>query len=351
MKNNDLEKVVLVRATDVIPFDGVVKTLASSVNFKKDISSFISRMLEPLLNLSGVLPNSADIFNPDFDYDEYVKKCAIIKKRYLPFTMDYSSVAYYSLNGLCPDDSTNGFGNNTFSNKKCAILEPLKCHIESVISLHPTDTVIYGDQTLSKDHLILLKDEAYNNLSKEEKEKLSDKNVRIFSGELSSAVDEVLDNSIYKKEKLTLSSSFNGVMPSNSSEDFKNSLKQITSLYGLSNVHYTNFMLSENYRSELSIGSKDIVETDLNNYRMLTEIYEKEFLFALISELGLNDVYSNKLDLIKRFSSYQDELAEHILKMGLVRYEVFIDKYNKNFVLENSITPNEKLKTMKEKTI
>ena len=57
---------------------------------------------------------------------------------------------------MVPDDSENGFGNNTFSNKKCAVIEPLKYHINDVVSLVPTDTAVKGDVVLSDEAVIFI---------------------------------------------------------------------------------------------------------------------------------------------------------------------------------------------------
>lgn len=87
-------------------------------------------------------------------YDNYVERSSKITKEYLPYVSDYNSMVLFSLNGLCPDDNEHGFGNNTFSNKNCVIIEPLEHHINETISLVPTDTAIKGDVYLSNDAII-----------------------------------------------------------------------------------------------------------------------------------------------------------------------------------------------------
>ena len=75
----------------------------------------------------------------------------------------------FSLNGICPDDNENGFANNTFSNKRVGIIEPLSEHISEAVSLVPTDTAIKGDVVLSNQAVILIEESFYNSLNESQK--------------------------------------------------------------------------------------------------------------------------------------------------------------------------------------
>lgn len=122
--------------------------------------------MSDLLKDIGIIPpiDPAKMFDENY-YDEIVSLSSQILKEYLPYVSDYNSFVLFSLNGLCPDDNEHGFGNNTFSNKNCVIIDSLSHHIDNVISLVPTDTALKGDVYLSNEAIILIRLSVYNSLS------------------------------------------------------------------------------------------------------------------------------------------------------------------------------------------
>lgn len=176
----NIDNIALVRATNVIPFNGVIRPISNVPYLTKNIGLEFSAIISDLLHETGIIPpmDPTKMFDDDY-YDEIVALSSKILKPYLPYTSDYNSMVLFSLNGLCPDDSKHGFGNNTFSNKKCAIIEPLKYHIDQTISLVPTDTAIKGDIYLSEESIILIDEEIFNNLTEEQKNMLLSLNLTI----------------------------------------------------------------------------------------------------------------------------------------------------------------------------
>ena len=141
----NIENVVLIRATNVIPFDGIVHPISKTPYLKKENGTNFAYAINDLLQkLSKISYN--DYWSKSEEEQEKIdKNNQEIINSYLPYNSKYNSMVLWSLNGLVPDDI-----NNTFSNKTCAIIEGLKEQIDKseVISLVPTDTAIKGNVQL-----------------------------------------------------------------------------------------------------------------------------------------------------------------------------------------------------------
>ena len=121
----NIENIALVRATNIIPFDGVIKTISNSRSLSKNYNTEFAIQLSDLLKELGIIP-PIDFTKISEEYlVNKAKEDIKILKEYLPYTSEYNSMVLFSLNGLVPDDDEHGFGNNIFSNKNCAIIEPL----------------------------------------------------------------------------------------------------------------------------------------------------------------------------------------------------------------------------------
>ena len=146
-----IDNIALVRATNVIPFDGVMKPISEEFYMTKNTNLEFSRAIEDMLKEEGIIPKfDFSKFGDDEYVNSYNKMASEIAGDYIPYNSDYNSMVLFSLNGIVPDDSEKGFANNTFSNKKCAVIDGLSEHIDRVISLMPTDTAVKGSISLSE---------------------------------------------------------------------------------------------------------------------------------------------------------------------------------------------------------
>ena len=95
-----IENIALVRATNIIPFEGIVKTISNSMYITKKTGTQFSNKMSDLLKRLNVIP--------PFDFSkmttEYLEEKAIqdrkILETFLPYTSDYNSATLFSLNGL-----------------------------------------------------------------------------------------------------------------------------------------------------------------------------------------------------------------------------------------------------------
>lgn len=342
----NINNIALVRATSIIPFDGLVKPLSDDRYLTKNIADEFSGAISSLLEEEGIMPpqDYQKTFEDDTYYDSYVRECAQITKEYLPYVSDYNSIVLFSINGLCPDDSEHGFGNNTFSNKPVAIIEPLKHHIDETISLVPTDTAIKGTVKLSKEAIILINKDYFDKLTEEEKNHLLSLPLKItlFSGNLKESVQKELQEQGINPEELSLSSQTKGIKDSETSDELKELIDKLISEHNLSNKKYFNLITARNGEE---IPKYDLVKDEYPNAIKIYEHYIEQFLSALLTFLNAPDNMKIKLHRSLHNNIYMKQIAELIKANGLPKYKDFLDSYNAN--LENQRvngilpTPNE----------
>lgn len=342
----NIEDLMLVRATNIIPFEGVIKPISDDRYLTKKLLGSFESTISDLLEEEGIMPvqdYEKTIADENY-YDEYVKVCGQITKEYLPYVSDYNSVVLFSLNGICPDDSEHGFGNNTFSDKHCAVIEPLKYHIEEAISLVPTDTAIKGNVILSKEATLLIDEETFKSLSEEERNKLLSLPIRLklFNGSLKENIKTALRDMSVPSEDLSLSRASKGFKDSDTSENIKRLIDELIIKYDLSRKKYFDLITA---RTNEEIPKYDLVKDEYDNAIKIYDYYLERFLTALLDFLEAPNNIKVRLHRNLHNNAFMKQIAELIKTKGISNYKLFVDEYNTD--LENQRksgslkTPNE----------
>lgn len=325
----NIDNIALVRATNVIPFDGIVRPISNDYYICKNISGYFPAAISDLLKELGIIPkyDPSKAFEED-SYDKHIHKCSEILKEYLPYISDYNSVVLFALNGICPDDNEHGFANNTFSNRKCAVIDSLSSHVDKVVSLVPTDTAIKGNVELSPDAIILIEEETYLLLSDEQKYMLSTLNltVKTFKGTLKEAIQtELKQSGRYICEELSLTRSTGGFKPSETSEMQKECINAIAIEYGLSQLKYLNLITARNGEE---IPKYDEISNEYSNALKVQEYYLKQFLEELLVEINAPEYFINELDDNLYSKYFMKDVAVLIKEYGIDKYKFFVEQYN-----------------------
>ena len=339
----NIDNIALVRATNIIPFDGVINPISEVPYLVKPNGMQISFMISDLLTEQGIL-ESYDFTK--INDEEYQTKRKEILDSYLPYISSYNSVVLFSLNGLVPDDM-----NNTFSNKNCVIVDGLKEHISDVVSLMPTDTAIKGKVIISSSGVLLIKKDFYNSLSDFDKSRLCNLNftVKIVNGSLEEAVKETLTNSDrFHYEKLSLTRSAGGFFPSETSEDTKRVINEIAISYDIPQVLYYDLLTKNND----DMGRLSSVASEYDNSLTVTNYYLENFYNYLLSNMGCSALksfvpdYMDSIEFIK-------SLTVAIRNYGLENYKKLVDSYNEQLEKEKEmgllLTPEQIVNTYKDK--
>lgn len=351
----NINNIALVRATNIIPLDGVIKPLSNVPYLTKNISLPFSFAMSDLLNEIGIIPKADEskMFDDDY-YDQMVALSSKILKEYLPYVSDYNSMVLFALNGLCPDDNEHGFANNTFSNKKCAIIEPLVNHINETISLVPTDTAIKGDVYLSNEAIVLIEEEIFNNLDQTQRNRLLANNytIRLFTGSLKEAVENELKNSNrYIPETLSLSSSSGGIMDSATSEEHKALISSIANEYQLSQKKYFNLLTG---KDETEFKYEE-TKNEYENTQLVLEYFTELFLQELLPTINAPQYMMEDIKEKLYNKEYYNKIKELIKIFGIENYKNFIDQYNYRLkeeqINQTLITPQETVDEIKGRKI
>ena len=339
----NIDNIAIVRATNIIPFDGVINPISEVPYLVKPNGMQISFMISDLLTEQGIL-ESYDFTK--INDEEYQTKRKEILDSYLPYISSYNSVVLFSLNGLVPDDM-----NNTFSNKNCVIVDGLKEHISDVVSLMPTDTAIKGKVIISSSGVLLIKKDFYNSLSDFDKSRLCNLNftVKIVNGSLEDAVKETLTNSDrFHYEKLSLTRSAGGFFPSETSEDTKRVINEVAISYDIPQVLYYDLLTKNND----DMGRLSSVASEYDNSLTVTNYYLGNFYNYLLSNMGCSALksfvpdYMDSIEFIK-------SLTVAIRNYGLENYKKLVDSYNEQLEKEKEmgllLTPEQIVNTYKDK--
>lgn len=311
----DIKNIAMVRATNIIPFDGYVKPLSEVAYIKKDTCNNLSNVIGDLLKEQ----KNYNLYNED-EFAVYKKELAEL----LPYSSDYNSMVLFALNGIVPDDM-----NNTFSNKSCAIIESLDSQIEKAqfISLVPTDTAIKGTVTLSENATILISENRYNALSQEEKDLLSSSKPRIqtFEGEITEAVQQVLiESGIYPAETLSLKRERHGYMPSETSETLIDTINQIAAEHDIPQALFFNILTHQTEHHDKLIA----VKNEVDNIHKVKNWYENEAYKYIFEKMDINKDLQYKMINFGNAKEYRDELGAAIESFGMDNYKKIVEEYN-----------------------
>ncbi|MBQ9833753.1 MAG: hypothetical protein IJO33_01010 [Bacilli bacterium] len=377
----NMDNIAIVRATNVVPFNGVVRPLSNVPYLCKNIGLPFSTRLSDLLHELQVIPpiDYSRVFEDGY-YDEMVALSSKILKEYLPYVSDYNSMVLFSLNGICPDDNENGFGNNVFSTKKVAVIDSLSNHIEQVVSLDPTDTALKGDVLLSADAVVLIEEEYYAQLTEDQRKTLHNNcfEVKTFRGPIKDAIyDELKNSGRFIPENLSLTSGKGGFDNSETSEMQKECIKNIAASYGIPQMKFFNLITSR----DSSMPNYDKACDDYSNAYLVQENYIVNFLNELLIffETSLNVSLENasseslktalyvslqkakeardRINMDSKIVTYKPFLTsiiELIKKVGINNYKNFVDNYNKKLELQQAnmtlVTPEEIVNSNKKKS-
>jgi len=309
----NIKNIALVRATNAIPFDGIVHPISEVPYLCKPKDTEFAVAMKDLLRRKGIL-QKADIAK----LDEIINQ-------YMPYNSGYNSMVLWSLNGLVPDDM-----NNTFSNKTCAIIEGLAEQMEQseIISLVPTDTAIKGNVNLSNKATILISKERYEELSQEEREQLAklEMNVDVFEGNLKTTIDKVLVEDGYTAETLSLARDDKGYIKSNTSDEVRETVKGIANERKIAQVLHWNVITGQNDELDKLENVKD----EEKNRERVRAFYSRSFFEYLFSRMNIDEDIQMYAMYVPEAARYMEDLCDEIGRIGIDKYKLVVDEYNKS---------------------
>ena len=328
----DIKNIAIVRATNVIPFDGIVRPVSEVPYLEPEKGSALSFGINDLLRKQGKL-KEMDWSKPETERNEIDKQNNEILKQYMPYNSNYNSMVLWALNGIVPDDNSAGgtFGTNIFSNKDCAIIDGLEEQLDQseIVSLVPTDTAIKGNVKLSNQAIILLSKERYESLSQEEKDKLSslDLKLEIFEGDLTETVNKTLQKSgRYTAETLSLRREDDGYIKSDTSDEVRRTIRDVANERNIAQVLHWSVITGQNDELDKLENVKD----DFENGCIVKDFYKRAFFEYLFSKMNIDNGTKEYALYFPDSSKYMEDLCDEIGRIGIDKYKSLVDEYNKS---------------------
>ena len=321
----DIHNIALVRATDVIPFDGVVYPVKDKQFIKKETGLGFAGEMRSLLKRKGIL-NPIDWQASDEERQATDEKNKQIASQYMPYTSMYNSMVLWSLNGLVPDDNAT-----KFSQKSCAIIDGLEEQIEQadIVSIVPTDTAVKGTVTLSKNAKILISKERYDSLSQKEKEQLAklDLTVDVFDGDLKTSIDDALVKSgRYTAENLRLASEDGGYKSSPTSEEVIGTIKSIAQERDIPQLLHGKI-----FEGEIGgIQKLEGVKGEKNKCDIVSEFYMRTFLEYILPRMDIDELVKGSILSFPNVPRHIEDLCDEIGRIGIDKYKQVLDEYNQS---------------------
>lgn len=310
-ENYTIDDCILIRTTDVFPFDGVVKVPKNDNAYEfGDSSIFVNAIFNIIRSkYSSEYLNEEEEQELDKELSEY--KVVFETCR---------STIHFTLNGLV---SSSMYGN--FDNRAYVIFDGLKHHLDkSLMSLRVEDTYFNEDMSLSDEACILISTEVFKLLSTnvecmESLEKFG--RIFIYDGSQTVAVKKVLEILGYDAFLV------GDHTYTNSDKDFSPAMRMTQFVHQLA-IKY-NFGREKHFCSKIS-------ETDKIALLAKAEEIEKLHLFYIIDNSNLDE---NLVELIKDTLANGDYnrklkglITELIYSVGLERIKQLTKEFNELYI-------------------
>lgn len=306
-KDYTVNDCMLIRTTDVFPYDKVIETPEHG-NAYTTMSSEIFKNAINELFLSDVREKYADEENyllKEEAIEKIVNETDIICET-------CRSTLHFTINGLVGSHAYGNFEGNPY-----IILEPLKYHVDekSLIGLRPEDTYFNDDLNLSNEAVIMMPlDQVVKLLSDDKKvATLKNFNVCIFDGDERKAVECVLEQLGYDSFLVNSHGYEDGIMENTNDNDMYKFIYNLAEEKKISTErHYYSSVRKE----------------DLEKLISMQEQYNKDYFMYVLNNCDISEPLKENLltlyndDLITKNYDFVQDHVESLLKE--VGYDKFV---------------------------
>ena len=305
-KQYSIDDCVMVRTTDVFPFDRIVQTPVNGNAYGFGHSSFFKETL--IQEMKKKYPNH---FSDEVEAQKFSEELN-------EFNVVFETLrrtVHFTLNGLV---GSTAYGN--FDNKPFVIFEPLKYHLNSSLkSLRVEDVYFDENQLLSNEASILISEDVFKKISVDDKyiKNLENFNIYVYKGNQQVAVASVLNDMGYDSFLVSSNGYANGLEdgPANNMWNFTTSFAKQNNIglekHFYSKINYEDSMLRAEKGKEID---KQHLIYVLNNSTVLPELSEK---IILLLEIG----------------NVTDDLIEELVgQIGLEQLKKLTQEFNNNYI-------------------
>ncbi len=296
-------ELILVRATDVLPINGVVIPSSKSKFLLKPAGTNLTFAISDLLQEN----DNYGFFVSEEETERFFKDMYAAT----PYSSEYSSVICSSINAIVPEDTFHASELN-YENRPFIIVEPLKYHInDNLLSLTPYEAIIKGPVNLSKEAVLFVDitktDVDFNHLNS---------NLRVINcnGNLREMVANYFKHMGYPFEELD---SYGRYKKSETSELVDSEIQKVNENYGIDNKKHKN---------------TDIAKEDRERTIQLGDYYDDLFISCFTEEFNFPNEYK-KIMIKGELTKKKCEIFKQMVKfIGMDKYLEYVDKYNKTLL-------------------
>lgn len=337
----NIDNVVLVRAMNNLPLNGELIPSCEGQRLINDRQSdfyhFIRKCVKS--NLEQQLGRSLILF-PDSP-DEQLMKTAMID--YSTLTGDYyTTTLSFALNGLVPDDI-----NNTFTDMKIAVLEPIKNQINAdFVTVETIDTTIKGRIKVSNDAILIIEQDFFSKLTTEEQNNLNANfNVKLFKDDLKDAISNALIENGYPALPLVQNKEMKNIEECPEKKSMLDFEDKFSAAVGASRLRlqYLTFMYGGG--TGVDAIAHDKISEEHDKTLRVQEYYKNqlyEFMLKKAQNFGIEVSDIDKYYLFTEFEEGTEVMKKICMALinaygGLENFKQFIQEYNA-YIKENYLT-------------
>lgn len=337
----NIDNVVLVRAMNNLPLNGELIPSCEGKRLVNDnqsdfyyfIRECVSSNLEQQLGRALVL----------FDNSPDSKLIEEAMKEYSLLTGDYyTTTLSFALNGLVPNDM-----NNTFSDMKMAILEPIKNQINAdFVTIETIDTTIKGRIKTSDEAILIIEQEYFSQLTKEKQEDLlTNFNIKLFEKNLKEAINNTLRENGYPVLPLIQKREMKNIEECPEKESMLNFEDKFSIAVGASRLRLQHLTFMYGGGTELDQNAHNKLSEEHSNTLKVEEYYKRQLYEFLLNKAEILGIEVSDEEKYYIFTNYQEgtEVMKKITTSlinaygGLENFKQFIYEYN-NYIKENYLT-------------
>lgn len=305
-KQYSIDDCMMVRTTDVFPFDKIVQTPINGNAYGFGHSSFFKEIL--IQELKKKYPK---YFSDDIESKKYSDEL----NEYNVVFETLRRTVHFTLNGLV---GSNAYGN--FDDKPFVIFEPLKYHINSSLkSLRVEDVYFDENQLLSDEAAILISDDVFKKISIDDKyiKDLENFNLYVYKGNQQTAVASVLNDMGYDSFLVSSNGYVNGLDdgPANNMWNFT-----------------VDFAKQNNISLERHFYSKINYEDALLREEKGKEIEKEHLIYILDNSTVLPELRDTIKVLLEEGNVPNNFIGELVGQIGFEQLKKLTKDFNNNYI-------------------
>ena len=306
-KEYSINDCVMVRTTDIFPFDGIVQAPINGNAYEFSKSTYFGEIIIKMLK---------DKYPNHFMDEEVSEKYSKELSEYAVVFETLRRTVHFTINGLV---GSTAYGN--FDNRPYVILEPLKHHLDtSMRGLRVEDTYFDNDVSLSDECAIVIDEKIYNEISKDTNyiEDLKGFKIYVYRGSQQNAVALALNDMGYDSFLVSSHGYVNGMeenSPSSKMYDFVNDFATANNI-----SRERHFYSKLNYEDALARNEKS---EEINKMHLMYVLdnsnIPKEVIDTIMYVLEVNDDITHLLEQI-------------INQIGFEKLKALTQEFNNNYI-------------------